>query len=197
LIRACKEAGESVRAIGPKLARHATIGANAIFAREARHAIVGVAAARLDTQATMDLEVARVGGIAAVEIVLAGSSTGDEAPGVILAAGGQTNLADGTRSLVIAKRLEIGTRRTQDARRAPGASIWNASVRDRAIRPCVDGTIEVDASIRIDGGIASRIGGCRWSGGAAAAGRGCHSQRNTSKEAHDWGKSGDRKAAIA
>lgn len=97
-----------MRAIGADLTRHTPVDAGAILASETRHAVVGIAAAGLETQAAKDLWIADVGGVAAVGIVVACAAAGHEAAREIPAAGGQTNLARAARVLIITKQLGIG-----------------------------------------------------------------------------------------
>jgi hypothetical protein len=94
LIGASEEAGESMRTVRARLARNAAVRTDVVFTSKARDAIVGVATARLDAQATSDAQVARIGRVAAVLVVLATATAGDETTRQVLAARRKTDFAD-------------------------------------------------------------------------------------------------------
>ena len=102
LIGASEEAGESMRTVRTRLARNAAVDAGLVLASKARDAVVGVVAARLDAQTTPDAQVALVGRVAAVLVVLATAATGDETARQILTAGRKTDFAHRARLVRVA-----------------------------------------------------------------------------------------------
>jgi hypothetical protein len=95
LVGAREEAGESVRAIGARLAGDPAIHTHIVLARKARKAIVGIVTTRIGAQTASNTLVALVGRVAAIGIVVAGAAARDEAALDIIATRGQTDFAAG------------------------------------------------------------------------------------------------------
>jgi hypothetical protein len=80
-------------AVRARLARNAAVDTGAVLTSKARDAIVRVATARLDAQATSDAQVARISRVAAILVVVATATTGDETTRQVLAARRKTDFA--------------------------------------------------------------------------------------------------------
>ncbi len=91
-----------MRTVRTRLARNAAVDAGLVLASKARDAVVGVVTARLDAQTTPDAQVALVGPVAAVLVVLATTPTGDETTRQVLAAGPKTDFAHRARLVGVA-----------------------------------------------------------------------------------------------
>lgn len=198
LVGGCDEAPISVGAVERTGAREAPIHANTVLAREPRDAIVGIGAARLASKTAPDLGVTGIGGISAVGVVLARAAPDGEAPGVILAAGRQADLADRARVAFVAERLGIGTCGAQRRSRAPGASavehttIGAGIQRGVRLGASVSADRAVRASVVRNGCVAHQVRGDRRRHGFTATGRDRSSQHDVSKGAHglEAGKGG-------
>jgi hypothetical protein len=82
-----------MRTVRTRLARNAAVDTGVVLASKARNTIVGVITARLDAQTTLDAQVARIGRVAAVLVVLAPATTDDETTRQVLAARRKTDFA--------------------------------------------------------------------------------------------------------
>ena len=91
-----------MRTVRTRLARNAAVDTGAVLASKARNTIVGVITARLDAQTTPYVQVARVGRVAAVLVVLAAATTGNETTQQVLAAGRKTDFAHRARLVGVA-----------------------------------------------------------------------------------------------
>jgi hypothetical protein len=87
LVRAREHTGISVRAVEQVAAGDATVDACTALARKPCNAVARVITAGLLSKATTDGDVAFVGGIAAIPVLLAGPTADDEAARKLLAAG--------------------------------------------------------------------------------------------------------------
>jgi len=186
---------EPVWTVGEGDARHASIGAGAVLARETRHAIVGIVAAWSRSKASADLEVARVLGVTAVVIVRAGASSYHEAALQIIASGLVANLAHGAGIVIVAEVVFVGACRTKraDATTRPrveaGVETPVAGVGNAPIRAAL---IPVQPAVQIDARIAANILE-RGGSGITTASRRRNGQQHVSKGSHDQG--GGRVAA--
>ena len=193
LVGASEEAGESMRTVRTRLARNAAVDAGAVLASKARNAIVGVVTARLDAQTTLDAQVARVGRVAAVLVVLAAATTGDETTRASPRSPSKDRLRPprtaGPRRIV---RPGLGT---------PGKARWSCTMghrlrlRSHQARRCPSvlrcrrppparAVTAIDARVRIDAGTALRTGRKRGGSRFTTAGHSCSGQQNVSKETH-------------
>jgi len=187
LIVANDAAREPVWAIGEGDARHASIGAGVVLARETRDAIVGIVAAWSRSKASADLEVARVLRVTAVVIVRAGASSCHEAALQVIATGLEANLAHGAGIVVVAEVFFVGTCRTKRAGattrprieagvETPVAGVGNAPIH-ASLTP-VQPAVQIDA--RIAASILERGGS-----GITTASRRRSGQQHVSKGSHD------------
>ena len=189
-----------MRAVGPGPAGNAAVGTCATFASKPGDAIVGIIAAGVDAETAVDAQVACVGRVSAVFVVLTGATACDETTGEVFAAGKKANFTGRTRVLGVTQGVHIRTAGAERAGLAPGATAIDTTV-DTSIDATVDAAVgtTVDtavgtavgtgidaavrkqkAAVRIDGGILGTRGGGR----VTATGRDRSGQHEVSKESH-------------
>lgn len=182
-----------MRAIVGLDARSAPIDTDPVFTGEARNTIVRVLTAWLQAETAIDLEVAGVGGVPAVEVGLAEATSDDEAAREVLAACGHAGLTRRAGVLIVAQGFGVRARGAKGGGIAPGgAAIRQSAVRHAPVEPsigapAIDRGIRVGTRVRPEGRVTTRIGGVRRGGGFTTTGRCRHGQEDTSKEAHEKG----------
>ena len=176
-------------AIRPRLAGNAAIDTRIVLTREARDAVVGVVATRIDAQTASNDLVALVGRVAAIGVVFASAASCDKTTREIIATRGKADFTHGTGRVGVAQRIRVWTRRAERARGAPRATASapgatnsaGAAASCHAPRATESARAAIDASVRIDGGVAPTR---RRDSGFTTARHGGSGQQNVSKEAH-------------
>ena len=91
-----------MRATQLSAARHASVDAIAALAGETRHAVGRVVATGLFAKASADDLIAFLRRVPAVVLGFAGAAACDEAAGEVLTSGGEADLSERTRVLIVA-----------------------------------------------------------------------------------------------
>lgn len=197
-----------MRTVQAALAWNTAIDALAVLAGKPCDAIAGVVAASIGAKATSGASltdgdfwvsaVADVGGVSAIVILLAGACTRHltareldaDTRVAVLTAGRDANFTP-KRAVTIAKGIEPGAGRAKGLHLAPGPDEPAAALTTAALTTAAVATTLPACTVRIDGGIASRVGRKRGGNRFSTAGQGRSGQHNVSKGAHGFGGDGD------
>ena len=110
-----------MRAVRTGLAGNPTIGAHPVLACKARDAVVGVIATRTGAKAAPDGQIAFVGWIGAIVVVLAPAAARDETARKVIAARREADFTDGAcvARIRVAERVGVWARWAKRAGGAP------------------------------------------------------------------------------